>query len=99
MISSSLQNMTARPTGHPQARDDVLFRQVDDEWVVFDPTANELHVLNLPAAIIWSHCSGESTPAQIAEALREAYGIEAERARADVEDALKRFRDAGLLSA
>lgn len=89
--------MAALPTGHPQAREDVLFRQVDDDWVVFDPAANQLHVLNLPAALIWSHCTGESTPAQIAESLRLAYGIDAERAGGDVEATLERFREAGLL--
>jgi len=89
--------MGNQPTGHPQARADVLFRQVDDEWVVFDPAANELHVLNLSAALIWSHCTGEHSPQQIAEALRDAYGLEREQAAADVGAALERFREAGLL--
>lgn len=89
--------MGNQPAGHPQAREDVLFRQVDDEWVVFDPTANELHVLNLSAALIWIHCTGEHSPVEIAEALREAYGIEAQQAAADVGAALDRFREAGLL--
>ncbi len=31
---SSFNDMLVQPAGHPQARDDVLFRQVDDEWVV-----------------------------------------------------------------
>jgi PqqD family protein of HPr-rel-A system len=89
--------MAPQPTGHPRARDDVLFRQVDDEWVVFDPAANELHVLNLSAALIWSHCTGDHTPEAIAEALQEAYDIETEQAAADVRETLERFREAGLL--
>jgi PqqD family protein of HPr-rel-A system len=90
--------MGIQPRGHPLAREDVLFRQVDDEWVVFDPAANELHVLNLSAALVWSHCTGDLTPTQIAEALGTAYQIEKERATADVEAALSRFREAGLLA-
>ncbi len=89
--------MAVQPAGHPQARDDVLFRQVDDEWVVFDPAANELHVLNLPAALIWSHCTGELTCQDIAAKLEEAYGLEPEPAAADVQAALDRFEAAGLL--
>lgn len=89
--------MVNRPTGHPQAREDVLFRQVDDEWVVFDPAANELHVLNLSAALVWSHCTGEHSPDQIAAALQDAYGIDLKQAAADVRAALDRFREAGLL--
>lgn len=89
--------MAAQPAGHPRARDDVLFRQVDDEWVVFDPAANELHVLNLPAAIIWSHCDGELDVEQIADRLRDAFDVQPDRALADVQSALARFRAAGLL--
>jgi len=90
--------MATQPTGQPRAREDLLFRQVDDEWVVFDPAASELHVLNLTAALIWSHCTGELTPEQIAEAVGAAYDIEPERARADVQATLQRFREAGLLA-
>ncbi len=75
----------------------MLFRQVDEEWVVYDPAANELHVLNLSAALVWSHCTGENAPAEIAEALQAAYGLEQARAQADVEATLARFQKAGLL--
>jgi PqqD family protein of HPr-rel-A system len=90
--------MATQPASHPRARDDVLFRQVDDEWVVFDPAADQLHVLNLSAALIWSHLSGEHTPEDIAAVLEEEYGIEARQARADVGAALQRFQAAGLLA-
>jgi PqqD family protein of HPr-rel-A system len=90
--------MAIQPAGHPRAREDVLFRQVDDEWVVFDPAANELHVLNLSAALIWSHCTGDQSMQDIAGALQETYGVESERAQEDVEETLERFRDAGLLA-
>lgn len=86
-----------QPTGHPRAREDLLFRQVDDDWVLYDPAVNELHVLNLSAALVWSHCTGEHAPAEIAAALRSTYGLEPARAEADVDAALARFRKAGLL--
>lgn len=90
--------MGIQPAGHPRARDDLMFRQVDDEWVVFDPAANELHVLNLSAALIWSHLTGDVSAEEIAGAVREAFGIEPERAAADVQAALERFESAGLLA-
>jgi PqqD family protein of HPr-rel-A system len=91
--------MATQPAGHPRAREDVMFRQVDDEWVVFDPAANQLHVLNLSAALVWSHCTGDFSPHEIARALEDAYGLEGERAQADVRAAIERFRGAGLLEA
>lgn len=90
--------MAVQPAGHPRARDDVLFRQVDDEWVVFDLAANELHVLHLPAAIIWTHRTGELSAEQIADRLHQAYEIGPDRALDDVEKTLARFREAGLLA-
>ena len=90
--------MATQPTGHPRARDDVMFRQVDDEWVVFDPASNDLHVLNLSAALIWSHLTGDVSAEAIAAAVQEAFGIEVERAEADVIAALEGFRSAGLLA-
>lgn len=76
----------------------MLFRHVDEDWVVFDPAANELHVLNLPAAIIWSHCTGELSAEAIADRLRDAYEIEGERALEDVRSTLARFLEMGLLA-
>jgi PqqD family protein of HPr-rel-A system len=75
-----------------------MFRQVDDEWVVFDPAANDLHVLNLSAALIWSHLTGDCSEADIAAAVQEAFGIEPQQAESDVREALGRFRSAGLLA-
>lgn len=89
--------MGTQPTGHPRARHDVMFRQVDDEWVVFDPAANELHVLNLSAALVWTHLTGEATLEEIARTVQDTFEIESERAEADVGAAVQRFRDAGLL--
>ncbi|NIR44553.1 MAG: HPr-rel-A system PqqD family peptide chaperone [Gemmatimonadetes bacterium] len=75
-----------------------MFRQVDEDWVVFDPAANNLHVLNLTAALIWSHLDGEHSPREISQTVLDAFGIDADRAAADVEAALERFRAAGLLT-
>jgi len=75
-----------------------MFRQVDDEWVVFDPASNDLHVLNLSAALIWSHLTGDCSEEEIVGAVHEAFGIEAQQAEADVRAALERFRGAGLLA-
>lgn len=90
--------MATQPTGHPRARDDVMFRQVDEEWVVFDPAADQLHVLNLTAALIWSHLDGDNAPEQIAATVEDAFGIDADQAAADVAAALSDFRTAGLLA-
>jgi PqqD family protein of HPr-rel-A system len=83
----------------PKGRADVVCRQLDDEWVLFDPRATKLHALNLSAAFIWIHSDGDSTPSDIAEALASSFEppVSASSAREDVDATLQRFREAGLL--
>lgn len=56
----------------PKAREDVVFRPLADEWVLFDPRRHLLHVLNLTAALVWSHCDGETSVEALVEALESA---------------------------
>jgi len=83
----------------PRARDDVVFRSVAGDWVLYDPRSQDLHVLNVTAAAVWSCADGTRDVAAIAAALREHLEDPPEPAqvRADVERALARFRDDGLL--
>jgi hypothetical protein len=84
----------------PHGREDVVFRQLDDDWVVFDPVADRLHALNLTAALVWSHCSGALDVSEIAEAVGAAFTppVSATLIRSDVEGAIARFRKEGLLA-
>ena len=83
----------------PKGRRDVVFRQLDDSWVLFDPRATKLHALNLSAALVWAHCDGRYDPEAIAEALAASFDppVSLSRARQDVAVTLRRFREAGLL--
>lgn len=83
----------------PKAREDVVFRQLDDEWVLFDPRSEQLHVLNLSAALVWSHCTGEFTRDEIARAVAAAFEppVAPNRVVTDVTAALERFHHTGLL--
>jgi hypothetical protein len=84
----------------PRVRDDVVFRELDQEWVVFDPATRRMHALNLTAALVWEHCAGDLTVAQIAEAVRAAFAEapDADAVGHDVEEVLARFRLEGLLA-
>jgi len=84
----------------PRWRDDVIFRQLDDEWVVFDPEADKLHTLNLTAALVWSYLAGdverESIAAEVAAAFES--GVTADDVIDDVNAAIRRFHSEGLLA-
>ncbi|MFC1639271.1 PqqD family protein [Gemmatimonadota bacterium] len=94
--------MAALPeTPLPKSRSDVIFRPLDDSWVLFDPRAEQLHVLNLSAALVWAHLDGASSPEVIAEAVGSAFNPPQNAAQVltDVLATLDRFREASLLEA
>lgn len=84
---------------HPRGRDDVVFRQLADDWVLFDPKANQIHVLNLSAALVWTACSGDLSVDGIVDEVVQSYGESPDPAvvKGDVLGALDRFASEGLL--
>ncbi len=83
----------------PHTRDDVVFRQLKDEWVVFDPEVEKIHVLNLVAALVWTHCDGDMNAREIAESVASSFEGETdwETVLKDTRDTLGRFKALGLL--
>lgn len=84
----------------PRARPDVVSRPLgDDEWALYDPTTEQVHQLNLSAAVLWEHCDGTHDAAALARILADHFpDVPAERLTADVDAALGRFETAGLLT-
>ncbi len=83
------------PDWRPRARSDLVFRRVGEDWVLFDPDGQRLHVLNLTAALVWSFCTGEHGVATIEEHVRRAFGDEVDDP--GVRAVLQDFREARLL--
>jgi len=86
-------------TDRPNGRDDLIFRQLDEEWVLYDSTGEKLHVLNRTAAVVWLHCSGEDSVDEIVDAVADAFDDEAPRevVESDVKRTIAEFREKGLL--
>ena len=83
----------------PKAREDVVFRPLAKEWVLYDPQTQLLHVLNPTAAMVWSCCDGSGSIEDIASELSETLSEAPARDQivADVRQALAKFSDEGLL--
>lgn len=89
----------AARSSHPRVRPDVIFRQLSDDWVLFDPVSNQIHVLNLAAALVWTSLDGSRPFDEIVRDVADSYDeAPAESVREDVESALERFRIEGLLA-
>jgi hypothetical protein len=85
-----------RPSWRPLARADVVFRRVGEDWVLFDPTTQQIHVLNLTAALVWSFCTGEMEVENIEQEVSAAFG-QPPPDDTGVAKALGAFEAAGLL--
>ena len=83
----------------PRGREDVVLRQLDEDWVLYDPVTNQLHIINVPAALIWEHCDGDTTFEQICGELAKAFEDDPPTASVaqGVTDALATFSEKGLL--
>jgi PqqD family protein of HPr-rel-A system len=80
-------------------RDDLVFRRLDEEWVVYDPKTEQLHVLNRTAAAVWACLTGDATVAEIVETMHQGYGDKApRRVEDDVRGAIASFAEKGLLA-
>lgn len=91
--------MTIGPNDSPKVRADLIFRPLDEEWVVYDPSGERLHVLNGSAAVVWLHCDGEFTVSEIVDEVHKAFenSVERDRLADDVSTALRQFAEKGLL--
>src|SRR6266536_4274689 len=54
----------------PKARKaELIVREFADELLVYDKKRHEAHCLNRTAAVIWKHCDGRTSVAEIAQHL------------------------------
>ena len=89
--------MNRASTVMPRARtEELVIEQLPDETLVYDLKRHKAHCLNRTSSLVWQHCDGRTTTAQVARLLEEELGLP--RDREIVEFALERLRRANLLA-
>ena len=59
----------------PQAQNErLVVQQMGDETVIYDEQRNHIHRLNQTAAIVWRHCDGRRTAADLAQVAQDELG-------------------------
>lgn len=59
----------------PQARHErIVVQQMGDETVIYDEQRNQIHRLNQTAALVWRHCDGQQTAAELARTVQNELG-------------------------
>ena len=90
--------MTVLTERRPLRRSDVWLRQSEDENVIYDPATSEVHMLNSTALAIWVLCDGQTTVAEMIQAVCELSGLPEDVVREDLESILDRFTDSKILT-
>jgi hypothetical protein len=57
----------------PVTKSSLLFRELDDGAVVYDPESEILHTLNASAAFIWLLCDGHNTISDIINRVKKDF--------------------------
>jgi hypothetical protein len=83
-------------TGNPMHVGNLDISPADDGCVIYDPEQDRIHFLNPTAVLILELCNGENSLEQIADLVKQAYGLP-EAPAEDVREALKQLKAEGLL--
>ena len=83
----------------PRARfEELVTKQLESgETVVYDRTRDRVHCVNRTAALVWQHCDGTRSVADLAHILHDEVGLPEDEAIVDL--ALAELRKAKLLEA
>ena len=82
---------------HPVRRRGVEVSRHGELRALSDAEGERLWILNESALALWQLCDGETSLAEMVDAICSLCSVSQERARADVDDVLSAFTAAGLL--
>ena len=83
---------------NPKSRNGLVCKKLGDEAMLYDPSNDNVHVLNITSLFIWELLDGRHTLKDIEAKMRENFSISSEiSVLKDVSSALEDFRGKGLL--
>jgi hypothetical protein len=78
---------------------DLHWREIDGEVIALEARGSTYVAANGAGTVLWRALAEGTTPDAMADELVRAYGIDRERAVADIEHFLAQLSDQGLLAA
>jgi hypothetical protein len=83
----------------PIRRTDIVAKSVGREIILYGSTDEAIHILNPTAKLIWDHCDGEHTLADMEQIIRTRFSVPPERnIKIDISNTLELFAQKGLLT-
>ena len=81
----------------PKLRDDLIFREIEEDFVVYDPVTDQTTLLNISAAAVLDLCDGARTLDDITTEIGRLFQSEREAVGQEVERVLQGMASRGLL--
>ena len=73
-------------------------RKVGDEWILYDPENESVHVINSTAEFVWRLCDGSNTLGDIEKQMHESFQVpEGSDVKKALHEIVQRFTKLGLL--
>jgi hypothetical protein len=82
----------------PRHAESVIATVIDDEAVLYDEAGENLHHLDRIATVVWQLMDGQSTVAELAPDLAEAFGADNMTVQTDVLDLLNTLVEQGVIT-
>ena len=83
----------------PRPNPDVIGRRLEDRFVLVNLQTNRIYELNHTASVLWELLEAETEPPAVVPAMLERFDVDPDELRRELDDTLKAFTDAGLVSA
>lgn len=80
------------------ARDHIIETEIEGEISLYDPSTEQVMVLNRTATDIWLLSDGEHSLEEVTHLLAKAYGVESSDIREDVEETVTAFIESGFIA-
>ena len=87
----------AASTYQPLRAENVVFRDIEGEGVLYQVEGGKVHVLNGTAYTIWKQCDGKHPVEDIAKMLTNTFQVDEQTALKDVKKSVEEFRGLKLL--
>jgi len=88
---------TLPPEYRPSARPDLLFKELSDGGIIYEPQSETMHTLNATAAFIWVLCDGQHCLNEIISEIRNNFTSFETDPETEVLKAIRRFQALNLL--
>jgi hypothetical protein len=79
-------------------RSDIILREIDDEILLMDNQAMQIHQLNRTASYIWSRCDGSTSTDEIIEQVAREFDVEDHVATKQVKELIAQLVELKVLT-